>query len=145
MGSTFTKIHNAMTAEEALALIDALLGGRLKDIQTLVVRYSWNGWTYPQIAEHAGYDTGHIRDIGSELGSARPIGHSAPAHPERPGWGRQDTPCPRRSGRVRPLLRVDRPRTAEDCFCRQPLQFVASLHKTGREPSLQFRVGPQTL
>jgi hypothetical protein len=57
-----------MTAEEALALLDTLLQGqKLKDTQELVFRYSWQGWTYPQIAEYAGYDTSHIRDVGSQL------------------------------------------------------------------------------
>lgn len=57
-----------MTVEEALVLLDVLLEGRrLKDIQERVFRHSWDGWTYPQIAEHAGYDTGHIRDVGCEL------------------------------------------------------------------------------
>ncbi len=58
----------AMTDEEALALLDKLLQGqKLKDVQELVFRYSWQGWTYPKIAEQAGYDTGHIRDVGSNL------------------------------------------------------------------------------
>lgn len=57
-----------MSAEEALALLDTLIAGqKLKDIQELVFRYSWQGWTYPQIATHAGYDTGHIRDVGAQL------------------------------------------------------------------------------
>ncbi|MBC8123683.1 MAG: tetratricopeptide repeat protein [Gemmatimonadaceae bacterium] len=57
-----------MKVDEALTLLDALLEQRkLKDIQELVFRHTWDGWTYPQIAEHAGYDTGHIRDIGSQL------------------------------------------------------------------------------
>lgn len=51
----------SMTDEEALALLDTLLQGqKLKDVQELVFRYSWQGWTYPKIAEQAGYDTGHI-------------------------------------------------------------------------------------
>ncbi|NJN87511.1 MAG: hypothetical protein HC881_15890 [Leptolyngbyaceae cyanobacterium SL_7_1] len=57
-----------MTPEEALVLLDSLLPGqKLKDIQELVFRYSWQGWTYSKIAEHAGYDIGHIRDVGSKL------------------------------------------------------------------------------
>lgn len=57
-----------MTAEEALALLETLLQGQqLKDIQTLVFRYAWEGWTYPAIAQHTGYDVGHIRDTGYEL------------------------------------------------------------------------------
>ncbi|MBF2027943.1 MAG: WD40 repeat domain-containing protein [Oscillatoriales cyanobacterium C42_A2020_001] len=57
-----------MDAEQALALVDALLEGqKLKDIQEQVFRYSWCGWTYPEIAEQIGYDTGHTRDVGSQL------------------------------------------------------------------------------
>jgi WD40 repeat protein len=57
-----------LSADEALALLDKLLvGQKLKDIQELVFRYAWQGWTYPQIAAHAGYDTGHIRDVGAQL------------------------------------------------------------------------------
>jgi hypothetical protein len=56
-----------MNAEEALDLLDTLLGQKLKDIHELVFRYSWEGHTYPQIAKQIGYHTSHIRDIGSEL------------------------------------------------------------------------------
>ncbi|WP_242060045.1 NB-ARC domain-containing protein [Oscillatoria sp. FACHB-1407] len=57
-----------MTSEEALVLLDSILPGqKLKDIQELVFRYSWQGWTYSRIADHAGYDIGHIRDVGSKL------------------------------------------------------------------------------
>jgi WD40 repeat protein len=57
-----------MTADEALALLDTLLqGSKLKDVQELVFRYSWQGWTYPEIAQHLGYDDSYIRDVGYEL------------------------------------------------------------------------------
>jgi WD40 repeat protein len=57
-----------MTADEALALLDTLLQEQsLRDIQEQVFRYSWEGWTYPRMAEHIGYDTGYVRDLGSEL------------------------------------------------------------------------------
>jgi WD40 repeat protein len=57
-----------MDVDHALVLVDALLKGqRLKDIQEQVFRYSWCGWTYPEIAEQIGYDTGHTRDVGSKL------------------------------------------------------------------------------
>lgn len=57
-----------MTTDEALALLDSLLQEQsLRDVQELVFRYSWEGWTYPQIAKQIGYETGHIRDIGYEL------------------------------------------------------------------------------
>ena len=57
-----------MTAEEALVLLDTLLQEqKLRDVQEQVFRYAWQGWTYPAIANQLGYDTGHIRDVGSEL------------------------------------------------------------------------------
>ncbi|NJM78388.1 MAG: hypothetical protein HC852_24665, partial [Acaryochloridaceae cyanobacterium RU_4_10] len=57
-----------MTAEEALTLLDTLLQGpKLKDIQEFVFCYSWQGWTYPQIAQHLNYDLSYIRDVGYEL------------------------------------------------------------------------------
>jgi WD40 repeat protein len=57
-----------MTADEALALLDTLLQAHsLRDIQEQVFRHSWDGWTYPDMAEQIGYDTGYIRDVGSEL------------------------------------------------------------------------------
>jgi WD40 repeat protein len=57
-----------MTADEALALLDTLLQAQsLRDIQEQVFRHSWEGCTYPDMAEQLGYDTGYIRDIGSEL------------------------------------------------------------------------------
>ena len=57
-----------MTADEALALLDTLLQEQsLRDIQELVFRHSWEGCTYPDMAERIGYDTGYIRDVGSEL------------------------------------------------------------------------------
>jgi WD40 repeat protein len=57
-----------MTADEALALLDTLLQEQsLRDIQEQVFRHSWEGHTYPDMAERIGYDTGYIRDIGSEL------------------------------------------------------------------------------
>lgn len=57
-----------MTVEDALVLLDKMLQGqKLRDVQEQVFRYSWQGWTYPTIADHLGYDTGHIRDVGSQL------------------------------------------------------------------------------
>jgi WD40 repeat protein len=57
-----------MTADEALALLDPLTQAQsLRDIQERVFRHSWEGCTYPQMAERIGYDTGYIRDVGSEL------------------------------------------------------------------------------
>jgi hypothetical protein len=57
-----------MTADEALSLLDTLLQAQsLRDLQEQVFRYTWEGWTYPRIAEQVGYDTGYIRDVGYEL------------------------------------------------------------------------------
>ncbi len=57
-----------MTTDEALGLLDTLLQEHsLRDLQEVVFRYSWEGRTYPQIAQQVGYDTGYIRDIGYEL------------------------------------------------------------------------------
>jgi WD40 repeat protein len=57
-----------MTADEALALLDTLLQEQsLRDIQEQVFRHSWEGCTYPDMAEQIGYDTGYIRDVGSKL------------------------------------------------------------------------------
>ncbi|NKB18562.1 MAG: NACHT domain-containing protein, partial [Pseudanabaena sp. CRU_2_10] len=57
-----------MTPEEALTLLDTLLQEpKLKDIQEFVFCYSWQGWTYPQIAQHLNYDLSYIRDVGYEL------------------------------------------------------------------------------
>jgi WD40 repeat protein len=57
-----------MTADEALALLDRLLPAQsLRDIQEQVFRHAWEGCTYPDMAEHIGYDTGYIRDVGYEL------------------------------------------------------------------------------
>jgi WD40 repeat protein len=57
-----------MTADEALALLDPLLKAQsLRDIQEQVFRHSWEGCTYPDMAERIGYDTGYIRDVGYEL------------------------------------------------------------------------------
>jgi WD40 repeat protein len=57
-----------MNVDEALAVMNTLLQGqKLRDVQTQVFRYSWEGLTYPAIAQKTGYDTGHIRDVGSAL------------------------------------------------------------------------------
>jgi WD40 repeat protein len=57
-----------MNADEALALLDTLRQEpKLKDIQEQVFRHAWQGWTYPEIAQHLGYDNSHIRDVGYEL------------------------------------------------------------------------------
>ncbi|WP_242037803.1 NB-ARC domain-containing protein [Tolypothrix sp. FACHB-123] len=39
----------------------------LSNIQELVLRQSWEGYTYAQIAERSGYDDDYIRDVGYRL------------------------------------------------------------------------------
>jgi hypothetical protein len=56
-----------MTSEEALAVLDALLDTRLKDVQELVFCQSWDGKTYQDMAEQSGYSVEHIRDVGFRL------------------------------------------------------------------------------
>lgn len=57
-----------MTAEEALAILDEVLQQEhLSDVQEIVFRHCWEGQTYAEIAENAGYDTGYIKDVGSKL------------------------------------------------------------------------------
>ncbi|GAB4372533.1 MAG: NB-ARC domain-containing protein [Elainellaceae cyanobacterium] len=58
-----------MTSEEALALLNELLAQKLKEIDELVFCYSWQGWTYPQIASHIGYDVSYVRNVGQALWS----------------------------------------------------------------------------
>lgn len=40
---------------------------RLTDVQELVFRQCWQGQTYSEIAEHAGYDVGYIKGVGYRL------------------------------------------------------------------------------
>jgi WD40 repeat protein len=57
-----------MDIKEALAILDtALQHERLNDIQEIVFRQVWDGRTYPEIAESAGYDATYIKDVGSKL------------------------------------------------------------------------------
>ncbi|MEH2378242.1 MAG: hypothetical protein V7K27_04945 [Nostoc sp.] len=64
-----------MTAEEAMsatgyayALVEQLLPqGRLTKVQQIVLRQSWAGQTYSEMAVESDYDAGYIKDVGSEL------------------------------------------------------------------------------
>ncbi|NJL41061.1 MAG: hypothetical protein HC899_33260, partial [Leptolyngbyaceae cyanobacterium SM1_4_3] len=57
-----------MSVEEALAILDtALQQERLNDVQEIVFRCCWEGQTYAEIADSAGYDPGYIKDVGSKL------------------------------------------------------------------------------
>lgn len=57
-----------MTLEEALNLIDFLLQPeRLTAVEELVFRQCWEGHTYQEMAETAGYDADYMRVVGSRL------------------------------------------------------------------------------
>jgi WD40 repeat protein len=57
-----------MTVEEALAIIDRLLGETaLNDLQETLFRQSWEQKTYPEIAAIAGYDPDYIKLVGFRL------------------------------------------------------------------------------
>ncbi|HEY9824302.1 MAG TPA: NB-ARC domain-containing protein [Stenomitos sp.] len=54
--------------EDALSALEAILSPvGLTDLQELIIRKSWEGLTYGQIAEYAGYDDDYIRDVGFHL------------------------------------------------------------------------------
>ncbi|OUL37372.1 hypothetical protein BV372_02970 [Nostoc sp. T09] len=50
-----------------LVLDQVLQQKHLSNIQELVLRQSWEGYTYAQIAESSGYDDDYIRDVGYRL------------------------------------------------------------------------------
>lgn len=57
-----------MTFEQAMLVLDLVLKQKhLSNIQELVLRQSWEGYTYAQIAESSGYDDDYIRDVGYRL------------------------------------------------------------------------------
>jgi len=57
-----------MNSEDAIALVEKILvQERLTKIQDLVLRQSWEGRSYMEIARESGYDPGYIKDTGSEL------------------------------------------------------------------------------
>jgi WD40 repeat protein/GTPase SAR1 family protein len=56
------------SVEEALSALDAvLMSNGLSNLQELIVRGSWEGQTYTQIAEFTGYDDDYIRDVGFQF------------------------------------------------------------------------------
>jgi hypothetical protein len=60
-----------MLFEEALEIIDrALKPERLNDLQEIVLRETWTGKTYQEIASTAGYDPDYIRGVGFHLWQA---------------------------------------------------------------------------
>ena len=60
--------HVPMTVDEALTFLDNILAGHpLSTIQETVFRQVWDGKTYAEIAETAGYEHSYIRDVGFKL------------------------------------------------------------------------------
>lgn len=57
-----------MTIEDALNTVDFVLKNKsLNTIQEAIFRQTWEGKTYSEIAEKAGYDAAYIRDVGYKL------------------------------------------------------------------------------
>ena len=57
-----------MTIEDALNIVDSVLGNKsLSTIQEAIFRKTWEGKTYSEIAEKAGYDAAYISDVGYKL------------------------------------------------------------------------------
>jgi hypothetical protein len=57
-----------MTIDDALNIVDSVLGNKsLSTIQEAIFRQTWEGKTYSEIAEQAGYDAAYIRDVGYKL------------------------------------------------------------------------------
>ena len=57
-----------MTIEEALAVIEQILErGRLNKVEELVLRQSWEGLSYGEIARTSGYEAGYLKDTGYKL------------------------------------------------------------------------------
>lgn len=57
-----------MTVEEALLIVEqAVEPKQLNKIQQLILQYSWQGYSYSEIAKTTGYDGGYIKDTGSKL------------------------------------------------------------------------------
>ncbi|MHC5825789.1 MAG: hypothetical protein ACYT04_60555, partial [Nostoc sp.] len=58
----------SITLEEALVIIDTVLAPNgLNDLQELVFCQTWDGRSYAEIAESAGYDSEYIKHIGFQL------------------------------------------------------------------------------
>jgi WD40 repeat protein len=57
-----------MTVDEALLILDSVLKQeRLNDVQELVFHQAWEGRSYSDIAESAGYDAEYIKLVGFQL------------------------------------------------------------------------------
>lgn len=65
----------SITIEQALVLIDTMLTpAKLTNTQELVFRQCWEGKSYSEIAEKAGYDAEYIKSIGAKLSEWRTCG-----------------------------------------------------------------------
>ncbi len=57
-----------MNTREAIVALEIILRyWDINDIQEIVFRQSWEGKTYPEIAESFGYDVDYIKNVGSQL------------------------------------------------------------------------------
>ncbi len=57
-----------MTVEEVLEIVErALDQGRSSKVQDIVLRQSWDGRSYLEIAKSSGYEVGYVRDVGYKL------------------------------------------------------------------------------
>ena len=57
-----------MTVEEVIEILEqVLIPGSLNRVQEIVLRQSWAGRSYAEIATLSGYDIGYIKDTGSKL------------------------------------------------------------------------------
>ncbi|MBD2202986.1 NACHT domain-containing protein [Calothrix sp. FACHB-1219] len=57
-----------LSFEQAMLVLDkALQKKHLSNIQEMVLRLCWSGYTYAEIAESSGYDDDYIRDVGFRL------------------------------------------------------------------------------
>ena len=56
-----------ITAEEALATLDSLDAPCLSTVQEQIIRGTWAGLTYSDIAQQVGYDADYLKYVGSKL------------------------------------------------------------------------------
>jgi hypothetical protein len=57
-----------MTFDEALLFLDSVLDREhLNDVHILVLRQTWEGRSYPEIAKSAGYDAEYMKFVGFQL------------------------------------------------------------------------------
>ncbi|MBW4623355.1 MAG: hypothetical protein KME17_28860 [Cyanosarcina radialis HA8281-LM2] len=57
-----------MDIQQALVILDKhLYPQRLNDIQEMVFRQSWEGITYPEMADSCSYEENYLKDVGSKL------------------------------------------------------------------------------